>query len=265
MTKPTGAEMPFLDHLEELRWRIIWSLAALAAGIVIGFVLVTKFDVIGLLARPIAPLLNGQKLIFTHPGDPFGILIQVAFFVGLVLALPVILYQLWAFVSPALYQHEKKVVVPLLVGAVALFVAGVGLSYFVVLPFTLRFLLGLETESLHAMISASEYFGFAVSMSLAFGATFELPILVVLLTALGIVTPQFLSRYRRHAVVLCAVAAAVITPGTDITSMMALMIPLYFLYELSIVLSFAVDRRRRRRAARAAAEEAGPAGGEVTA
>src|SRR5919199_442045 len=206
MTKPAGAEMPFLDHLEELRWRIIWSLGALAVGIVIGFVLVTKFDVIGLLARPIAPLLNGQKLIFTHPGDPFGILLQV--------------------------------------GAVALFVAGVALSYFAVLPFTLRFLLGLETESLHAMISASEYFGFAVSMSLAFGATFELPILIVLLTMLGIVTPQFLNKYRRHAIVLCAVAAAFITPGSDITSMMALAVPLYFLYELSIGLSYAIDRRR---------------------
>src|SRR5919204_2246098 len=160
MTKSTGAEMPFLDHLEELRWRIIWSLAALAVGIVIGFVLVTKLDVIGLLSRPIAPLLHGQKLIFTHPGDPFSIVLQVAFFVGLVLALPVILYQLWAFVAPALYEHERRVVIPLLVGAVALFVAGVSLSYFVVLPFTLRFLLGLQANALQPMVSATEYFGF---------------------------------------------------------------------------------------------------------
>lgn len=264
MTKAAGAEMPFLDHLEELRWRIIWSLGALAVGIAIGFIVVTKFDVVGLIARPIAPLLNGQKLIFTHPGDPFGIILQLAFFVGLVLALPVILYQLWAFVSPALYQNEKKVVIPLLVGAVALFVAGVGLSYFVVLPFTLRFLLGLQSQSLHAMISASEYFSFAVSMSLAFGATFEMPILIVLLTMLGIVTPQFLSHYRRHAIVLCAVAAAFITPGSDITSMLALAVPLYFLYELSTALSFMIDRRRRRRAQQAE-RDAASAGREVTA
>jgi sec-independent protein translocase protein TatC len=264
MTKPTGAEMPFLDHLEELRWRLIWSLGALIVGVVIGFVVVMQLDIIGLLAKPITPLLNGQKLIITRPGEALGIVIKAAFFVGLVLALPVILYQLWAFVAPALYQNEKRVVIPLLIGAVALFVAGAALAYFVVLPFTLRFLLNLQTESLNPMISAGEYFGFAISMSFAFGATFEMPILIVLLTMLRIVTPQFLSRYRRHALVLCAVGAAFITPGSDITSMLALAGPLYLLYELSTALSYVIDGRRRRRALRAE-REAGGAGHEVTA
>ena len=249
MAKQTGAEMPFLDHLEELRWRLIWSLGALAVGIGIGFALVTQFDVIGLLSRPITPLLNGQKLVFTHPGDPFSILLQASFFVGLVLALPVILYQVWAFVSPALYQHEKRVVIPVLVGAVALFAAGVALAYFVVLPFTLRFLLGLQTESLHPMISAADYFGFAISMSLAFGVVFELPIAIVALTALGVVTPAMLKRWRRHAVVLCVVGSAFITPGADIMSLLAMAVPLYLLYEVSIAVSHVVHRRRERRAA----------------
>lgn len=256
MVKPKSAEMPFLDHLEELRWRIIWSLAALMAGLIVGFVIVAQFDVIGLLSRPIAPLLHGAKLVYTHPGDPFGILMKAAFAIGLVLASPVIIYQVWLFVSPALYSHEKRLAIPVIVGAVLLFVAGVSLAYFVVLPVTLRFLISLGGESLQSMISAAEYFGFAISMSLAFGVAFELPIVILALTALGIVTPEFLNRYRRHAVVLVIVVAAIVTPGTDLTSLFALSVPLYLLYELSIVLSGMLYRRRERSRAREAAEEA---------
>ncbi|HEU4565948.1 MAG TPA: twin-arginine translocase subunit TatC, partial [Gemmatimonadaceae bacterium] len=254
MGKSPAAEMPFLDHLEELRWRIIWSLVALMVGIVVGLVVVTHFDVIALLSRPITPLLHGEKLVYTHPGDPFGILMKSAFAVGLVIAAPVILYQLWAFVSPALYASEKRLVIPVLIGAVLLFVTGVALSYFLVLPITLRFLIGLGTGQLQSMISAADYFGFAISMSLAFGAAFELPIVILALTALGIVTPQFLNKYRRHAVVLVVVAAAIITPGTDLTSLFALSVPLYLLYELSIVLSIALWRSRERARLRAEAE-----------
>jgi sec-independent protein translocase protein TatC len=242
-----GAEMPFLDHLEELRWRIIWSLVALAAGMVIGFGLVAEFDVIGLLVRPIAPLLHGGKLIYTHPGDPFGIMVEVAFAIGIVLAAPVILYQAWAFVAPALHAHEKRTVMPVIGGAVVLFVAGVSLAYFIVLPISLRFLLGLQTASLQSLISAADYFGFAVGMSLAFGVAFELPIVIVALTALGIVTPQILNRYRRHAIVVVVVIAAVVVPGQDVTSMFALAVPLYLLYELSILLSYGIWRNRERR------------------
>ncbi len=162
-----GAEMPFLDHLEELRWRLLWSLGALTLGVIAGFVVVMQFDVIGLLARPITPLLQGQKLIFTHPSDPFSIIMKAAFFIGILLALPVILYQLWAFLAPALHRHEKRIIIPMIAFAVLLFVAGAALAYFVVLPLTLRFLLGLQTESLQSMISAADYFGFAISMSLA--------------------------------------------------------------------------------------------------
>jgi sec-independent protein translocase protein TatC len=246
--------MPFLDHQEELRWRLLKALGALAASGVVGVVVVMNFDVIGLLAKPITPLLHGQKLIFTHPGDPFGIMMKAAFAVGLTLALPVIVYQVWGFVSPALYQHEKKVVIPVLAGAVVLFAGGVALAYFVVLPFTLRFLLGLQTDSLQSMISAADYFGFAIGMSLAFGATFEMPILILLLSALGIVTPQTLTKYRRHAVVVCLVGSAFITPGSDFISLLVLAGALYFLYELSILLSFIIQRRRRRREAAEAAE-----------
>jgi sec-independent protein translocase protein TatC len=247
--------MPFLDHLEELRWRILWSLMALGVGIAIGFFLVLKLDVIGLLARPITPFLGGQKLVFTHPGEPFSITMKLSFVIGIVFALPVIAYQVWRFVSPALYAKEKKLMIPVLAGATFLFAAGVALAYLVVLPLTLRFLLSLQSQSLESMIKASDYFGFAITMSLAFGLAFELPIVIVALTALGVVQARTLSRFRRHAVVACFVGGAVITPGGDIMSMSALAVPLYVLYEVSILLATLIEKKREQRIAREAAED----------
>ena len=242
----SGTEMPFLDHLEELRWRILYSLIGLVVGMVVAFVLLQQVDVIGFLQRPVLPYLHGRKLIFTHPGDAFGIVLNASFVLGLVLSSPVLLYQAWAFFAPALYSHEKKLVIPVLLGAVLLFVGGVALAFFVVLPFTLGFLLNFQTAALEPMITASEYFGFAISMSLAFGVVFELPILILALTALGIITPAFLQKYRRHAVILCIVGAAFITPGGDPTSLFALSVPLYLLFEASVVLSRVIYRRRHR-------------------
>lgn len=249
-------EMPFLDHLEELRWRLLWMLAALVVGILIAFFLVVQYDFISILSRPMLPFLQGRKLVYTHPGDPFSIAMTASFAIGTIIALPVILYQLWAFLSPALHAHEKKVAIPVVLGAAVLFLAGVSLSHFIVLPFTLRFLSGFQAGSLEPMITASEYFSFAISMSLAFGAVFELPIAILALTALGIVTPRMLTAFRRHATILCVVASAFITPGADVVSLVALAVPLYMLYELSIVLSTLVHRRRERREAERLAESA---------
>src|SRR3712207_4108361 len=110
-----GGEMPFLDHLEEIRWRPIWSLLALSVGVAIGFILVVRFELLNVLQAPITPYLKGAKLVYTHPGDPFSITLTTAFIVGTIIALPVIIYQVWGFLSPALYKHEKRVVIPLLV------------------------------------------------------------------------------------------------------------------------------------------------------
>ncbi|HUR00329.1 MAG TPA: twin-arginine translocase subunit TatC [Gemmatimonadaceae bacterium] len=246
MTGP-GYEMPFLDHLEELRKRLFWIAGALVVGVVLAFILLSKLDIIRLLERPILPLLHGQKLIYTHPGTSFQILLSASLWFGIILASPVIIGQIWGFLSPALYAHEKKIVIPVLIGMVALFLAGVSLSYFVVLPLTLQFLMSIESTSLTPMIAATEYFDLAISMCLAFGLVFEVPIAVLALTALGIVTPAFLSQYRRHAVVICLVAAAFITPGADPYSLMALAVPLYLLYELSVFVAFFVHRKRRKR------------------
>jgi sec-independent protein translocase protein TatC len=251
MSASPDHEMPFLDHLEELRRRLFWVAGAVVIGIVVGFALLSHLDIIRLLERPILPLLHGQKLIYTHPGTSFHILLNASLVLGLILASPVIVGQIWGFLAPALYAHEKKVVVPVLVAMVALFLAGVALSYFVVLPLTLRFLMSIESTALTPLISATEYFDFAISMCLAFGLVFEVPIAILALTALGIITPQFLSRYRRHAIVVCIVAAAFITPGADPYSLFALSIPLYVLYELSVfVASFAYRKRQKREAAR---------------
>jgi len=256
-----NAEMPFLDHLEELRWRIIWSLVAVVLGVVAAFIVLQQFDIFKFLERPILPYLNGNKLKYTHPADPFSVLISASFTIGIVLALPVILYQVWAFLAPALYKHEKRVVLPVIFGAIALFVAGVSLSFFVVLPLAIGWLMGIavNTDALEPMITYREYFSFAVNMSLAFGLCFELPIVILLLATLGLVTPEFLRKYRRHALVLCVVAGALLSPGDLVWTTILLAAPLYLLYELSVVLTVIVYRRRRKREAQAAAEEAAEA------
>jgi sec-independent protein translocase protein TatC len=244
----SAGEMPFLDHLEELRWRIIWSLAALIVGVAVAFVLVMKFNLLLWLQGPMLPYLHGRRLVYTHPGDGFSILMQTAIMAGVVIALPVIVWQVYAFLSPALHRHEKRVAIPVIVGAVALFVAGAALAWYFVLPMTLKFLSSLGDEAFDQMITASEYFGFVSSLVLAMGAVFELPIAILLLSFFGLVTPKFLAKFRRHAILGSYIAAAIITPGDLFITSIALMVPLYMLYELSIILSYLVVRKRERAA-----------------
>ena len=251
------AEMPFLDHLEELRWRIMWSLLALVICVGVAFVVLLRYDAIKFLALPILPYLQDERLITTHPAGAFKIVMSTAFALGAVLASPVVVYQVWSFLSPALHKHEKRVIIPVLIFGVFLFLGGVALAYFALIPLTLRFLLGVQSTVITPMISATEYFGFALSFSLIMGAVFEMPIVVLALTALGLVTPAMLSKYRRHAFVICLVASAFITPGQDPVSLAAVAIPLVGLYEVSVLCSRFVFRRRERRDAERAAEEAG--------
>ena len=253
------SEMPFLDHLEELRWRIIYALGALVVGVGAGFFLLIKFNkpVLLWMQGPMLPYLDGRRLINTHPGGGFSIILQTAIIMGVLIALPMIIYQVWAFMSPALHRHEKKVAVPVIFGAVLLFIAGAALAWYFVLPMTLKFLSGLGDEAFDQMISANEYFGFVTSLVLAMGAVFELPIIVLVLSAFGLVTPQFLSRFRKHAVLGSYLVAAVITPGDLFVTSVALMVPLYLLYEFSIVLSYLVYRRKLAKRAAEKAEAAG--------
>ena len=248
--------MPFLDHLEELRWRIIKSLAALIVTFGVSIWVCTNIDVFTLLALPIKPYLHGAPLYYTGPVEKFTIIMQVAVGLGLALASPVILYQIWAFLSPALTNKERRVVMPVFGFALLLFLSGVAMAVLVFIPITMKLLEGIKTDMLAPLITASEYYGFVITTSLAFGAVFELPILVLLLTALGLITPKFMVKYRRHAFVLLLFICEVVTPGDLIISTLALFIPVYGLYELSIIVSWFVYRRRQRRLARQAEESA---------
>ena len=242
--KKPAAEMPFLDHLEELRWRLIWSLIAVIVCTVVGFFLVTRLDVLGILVAPIEPFLHGSKLKYLSPTDPFFITLKLAVTVGLVLASPVVVYQIWAFLAPALLPHEKRIIVPSLYLGLVLFAVGVLMSYRIALPMTLDFTMSFQTESLEQSIVIGEYLGFVTRLLLAFGAIFELPVVILILSSIGLVTPEFLAAKRRHAIAIITVLAALLTPGDVITLTLMMMVPLIFLYEFSIVLSRMVTRRR---------------------
>ncbi|HKK27277.1 MAG TPA: twin-arginine translocase subunit TatC [Gemmatimonadota bacterium] len=250
------AEMPFLDHLEELRWRLIWSLVALGVATAVGLLIVSKLDVIGVLERPIRQLLPDQKLLFTSPTTPFLVTLKLAFLVGLVLAIPFVAYQVWGFLAPALKDEERKYVIPAIWVSFGLFLAGIAMAYFLVLPLGLRFLLGIQSQSLSPIITIDEYLKFATRMLLGFGIIFELPVIMVVLAAMGVVTPEFLKKYRRHALVVLAALSALLTPP-DVGTMLMMMTPLFLLYETSIWLVRLVTRARRRRPEGAAEETAG--------
>src|SRR6266851_1102927 len=210
-------EMPFLDHLEELRWRILYSLLAIVVGTLVGWVVVEHVDIIGLLMRPVAPLLHDQKLVFTSPTEPF--LITLKFALGCLLASPVVVYHIWAFLTPALYAKERRVIMPAFSVGIVLFLAGASVAYLWVLPRALKVLFGFQSAVLTPFITADAYFGFAAQICIAFGLITELPLVVIILASLGLVTPQFLARHRRYALVLSAVVAALLAPP-DAVSML---------------------------------------------
>jgi sec-independent protein translocase protein TatC len=237
-------EMPFLDHLEELRWRLIWSLVAVAVGAAAGFLLVMKANVLGILIRPIQPFLGGTKLKYLSPMEPFFITLRLGIITGLLLASPVVIYQGWSFFSPALLPSEKRVIVPSLYLGLVLFAVGALSAYVVVLPMTLKFTMGFQTEALEQSITIGPYLDVVTRVLIAFGAVFELPVVILILSALGLVTPEFLASKRRHAIAAIAVVASLLTPGDVITLTVMMMVPLVGLYELSIVLSRVVARRR---------------------
>ena len=250
-------EMPFLDHLEEMRWRLIWSLLALTVGFVVGFLIVDKLDVLGLLMRPITPELKGGKLYFTSPIEPFTITLKLAFFVGTVLASPVIVWQLWRFLSPALYAKERRIVLPVSIVAVLLFLAGVALAYLLILPMAIKVLFGFQSASLEPIVTANEYFGFAAQVVIAFGAIFEIPLVLLILVYLRVISAGFLSRNRRFAIAGNAFLAMVLAPP-DLISMTLMMVPVQLLYEITVVVARVMERRRAREEAAAGDTVAAP-------
>lgn len=254
---PTG-EMPFVEHLEELRWRLAWSLLALLVCTGLGFYVAARFDLLGLLKKPMDPYIGSTELLALSVTDPFFITFKLALTLGLIMAAPIIAYQVWAFLAPALTPREKRSIIPALYLGAVLFWVGVAVAYVYALPMTLGFLAGFQTESLKLAVTAGFYFGFVIKLLVAFGVIFELPVVVLILATLGLVTSRFLREKRRFAVAGMAVTAAFVTPGDAITATIFMMGPLLLLYELSILLARLVERRRERAAVADAAAGALP-------
>ena len=244
--KQNSSEMPFLDHLEELRWRILWSLLAVVVGIIVGFVIVQRFAVLDLLKLPIEPYLPDGKLYITHPTDAFFITFKLAFLLGIILAAPVIVAQLWRFLAPALYEHERKYIVPALFAGTLLFVGGVVMAYLWVFPAALRFLLtNFQEDFLEYIITANEYLGFEVQFLVVFGLAFELPLVMVLMSGIGIIRPETFAKHRAIAILIEAVFAAMVTPA-DVASMVLMFLPLMLLYEAGILAGRLVSPKANR-------------------
>lgn len=231
--------MSVVDHLEELRWRIVKAVAAVvaAAALVFGF----NRTVVGFLERPIkggAPFSveTPIQLIFTSPGEYFMATVKIALLGGLYLALPVVLYQLLAFIGPGLLPTERRWALPIVAGAFAFFTVGMAFGYAVLLPTGLQFLVGFAPEDVRPLLSIGRYLGFAGGLMFATGLAFQLPLFLLGAAAVGVTTSYVLKRYRKQAFFAAFALAAVLTPSIDIFTQGLMAAALYGLFELSIVL-----------------------------
>lgn len=234
-------EMPFLDHLEELRWRLIKSAISVLV-FTVGMFSISGYvlDFLLFSAKDLAHDINLQVL---KVQTVFIIKLEIALIFGIVLSLPVILYQLYAFVAPGLLKSERKYVWPVILFATLSFLAGAAFAYLVIVPLALNFFLGLAPAVVENHIALDFYFGFVARIVLVFGVVFELPVLSLLLTKIGILTPEMLKKYRRYAVVIMFVAAAILTPP-DPTTQIMLAIPMLLLYEATIWISYFFRKKK---------------------
>ena len=238
--------LTLFEHLDELRKRLFWCLVAGTAGVLVaaifnGFL----FDALLWPLRQVKGLQPAAYQITTFsPAEPFMVSLKVWVVGGLILASPILIWQLWAFLAPAFTSNEKRWFYPIVLSTTGLFLGGVALAYFLVLPKGLSFLLNFSSGYFNVQNRASDYFTFMALFILAFGVCFELPVVLVLLAKVGVIDDKFLSKNRRYAILILAVAAAVITPSQDAFSMLAMFVPLYILYEVSIVLAKIVQPKR---------------------
>jgi sec-independent protein translocase protein TatC len=246
--KSKEKEMGFLDHLEELRSAIISMIAVwLGVSIVLWFFSGRLLDFL-LSTIPV------EDLYFNAPLEAFMVRLKLSFIVGFLVAFPFMLFRVWAFVSPGLFESERRVVIPLIVPSAALFYTGAVFAYWVMVPVVLGFLLRFGTGRLEPLLSVSKYFEFVARMCFAFGLVFQLPIAIVFLTWIGAVSPRFLLRQWRYAILIIFVAAAILTPP-DPASQLIMALPLCLLYFASAVLSLLFARRRGDREAGESEEE----------
>jgi sec-independent protein translocase protein TatC len=249
------AELPgmsLMEHLEELRKRIVHSAIFLAIGFFVAFGF--RERLYGIVAAPVEKLnLPVNKLNFFHPMDAMNLYIQVGLIGGAILASPFILYQVWLFIAPGLYQKERRFVIPFMGATMALFLTGASFGYFFVLPGALKILILGFGNKFNPVISIEDYTGFFLSIILGLGVSFELPILIFFLALFGIVSPRFLWKNIKYAILAVFIVAAIICPSPDPTTMCVYAVPMLALYILGIGVAWWVHPSRRKKKAQEAA------------
>jgi len=228
------SEMPFLDHLEELRWRIIKTLAGIIVGAIITFIFMNP--IFEILLKPATSLDPPPELQVLKVHGMFMLKWAIALVGGLVLALPLLTYQTWKFTTPGLLENERKYAFPVILFSFIAFISGVLFAYFIMIPFSLKFFVSMGYVDVQNNFSINYYFGYILWLLVAAGLLFEMPVLVMILSAIDLVTPTLMRRFRRHAYVSIMILSAVITPP-DPVSLFMMTFPLLTLYEVSIVIS----------------------------
>ena len=237
-----GGKMSFLEHLDELRQRLIKALLAVLVGFLVAIVFIDPiFDFVMAPLQAILPA--GGKLIYTEPTEAFMLYMKMAALVGLMIALPVVLWQVWAFIAPGLYAHEKRFAIPFVMMSTAFFIGGALFSHYVVFPAMWRFFASFSTETVEFAPRIEPVFSLYVRMALGMGAVFEMPTLVMFLARVGMVTPRFLIRNVKYAILVIFVIAALVTPSPDVVSQFLLALPMMVLYVFSIFVAWVFQKR----------------------
>jgi sec-independent protein translocase protein TatC len=242
MTRPSPDRMSFLEHLEELRVRLIHSIAALAVGF--GVCWFFREPIFHFLTEPLRRAYPGIKFITTGPSEALILYMKMAFFVGIFVAAPYILYQVWAFIAPGLYAHEKAYAVPFIVAGSLFFLGGGAFGHFYLFPLTFRFLGEFAGDDMTYMPKVDEYYTFYSWFLLGLGLVFQLPVVIFVLSRIGLVTPAFLMRNFKYAVLIAFVVAAIVTPTPDIVTQSLLALPMIGLYLLGVFVAWAFGRPR---------------------